>query len=171
MTNHIMHHARLPIALAVLAAVASCGGDSVVQPTFGSGCSTGSLRSGQTVESELNAESCSVPYHYYSGNAAAYASYQVTLQEGKGYWFYLRQVPNDAGLNDLDPVLSLFGRDENGASVPLAVSDDQGGGVDGHDSELYFVAPDPGPIASSTTAVNAAYASPTPSAYSIDHNT
>jgi hypothetical protein len=144
MTNHITRTMRFPIALASIVAFASCGGDSVVQPTFGSACSEGSIRAGETIEGEFNEESCVIPYHFYSGNTVAYASYKVSLQEGKGYWLYLQQIPNDTGLNEVDAVLSLFGKDENGASVPLAVSDDEARGIDGHDSEIFFIAPKSG---------------------------
>ncbi|HKS07672.1 MAG TPA: hypothetical protein VJR92_15325 [Gemmatimonadaceae bacterium] len=141
MTNNITRTMRFPIALAAVAVFASCGGDSTTQPTFGSGCSVGSLRSGETVEGELGAESCSIPYHFWSGNEVSYETYRVTLQEGKGYWFYMRQIPNGDGDNDLDALLTLYGRDESGATIPLAISDDDAGGIDGHDSEIFFVAP------------------------------
>lgn len=141
MTTNITRVMRYSIAFAAAAIFASCGGDSVVQPTFGSGCSAGTLRTGETVGGELGAESCSVPYHFWSGNEVSYETYRVTLTEGKGYWFYMRQVPNGDGENDLDALLTLYGRDESGASIPLAISDDNAGGIDGHDSEIFFVAP------------------------------
>ena len=126
MTTNITRVMRYSIAFAAAAIVASCGGDSVVQPTFGSGCSAGSLRAGETVGGELGTESCSVPYHFWSGNEVSYETYRVTLTEGKGYWFYMRQVPNGDGENDLDALLTLYGRDESGASIPLAISDELG---------------------------------------------
>lgn len=131
----------LALGVAGLITLAACGDDQIVQPTFGSGCVIGSLRPGQTATGVLDRSSCQVTYNWYSNNQTPYASYRVTLEKGKGYSFYLQQTPDAEGRNDVDALLTLFGKDATGASVPLAVSDDDAGGIDDHDSEFYFIAP------------------------------
>lgn len=140
MTTTLMRPFRLTLVVAGLLALAACGNDTIVQPTFGSGCVVGSLRPGQTLTGVLDASSCQVTYNWYSNNQTPYASYRVSLEKGKGYWFYMQQAPDAEGRNGVDALLTLFGKDANGASVPLAVSDDDAGGVSGYDSEFYFIA-------------------------------
>ncbi len=141
MTTFLRRTLRASLAIATLLTLAGCGGETIVQPTFGSKCRDGALRAGETVTGAFNAESCTVPYHFYSGNATPYQAYAVTLEKGKGYWFHLQQVADSAGRNGVDALLALWGRDAYGNSVPVAASDDEGEGINGRDSEFYFIAP------------------------------
>jgi|GEM_PF-6654897 len=131
------------IALASLVLVSACGEDTILEPTFGEGCILGSLTPGQTVTGSLNAASCRQTYHWYTDDVMPYESWNVHLEKGKAYMFYLQQAPDPAqdGLNDVDPVLTMYGKDPQGRSIPLAVSDDEANGINGHNSEFWFVAP------------------------------
>lgn len=133
------------LAIAALALTTACD-DTVLEPTYGEGCMVGTLTAGQTVSGSLTSSSCRVNYHFYSGNTSPYASWSVHLDAGKAYMFYMKQAPDASqeGLNDVDPVLTLWGKDDQGRSVPLAVSDDDADGVDGHDSEFWFISPKSG---------------------------
>lgn len=144
MTTSHMHHLRTVLGAAGLLLLAACGKDSIVQPPFGRGCEVGELRPGQTVTGVLDAASCQVPHNWYSFEQTPYEGYRVELEKGKGYWFHMQQAPDAQGRNGVDALLSLFGRDANGASIPLAVSDDEAEGANGHDSEFYFIAPQSG---------------------------
>lgn len=141
MTTHTSRLAAL--GLAALAFTAACGDDTLLEPTFGAGCLKGSIAPGQTIDGSLNSGSCRMTYHFYTEDVMPYASYAVHLEAGKAYMFYEQQIPDpdQEGLNEVDATMTLWGKDAQGHSVPLAVSDDDGGGVDGHDSEFWFVAP------------------------------
>lgn len=121
-----------------------CGDDSVVNPTFGARCSAGALAPGQAVNGTLNESSCFIDYNFWSSETTPYESYSVTLEKGKGYYFHMQVRPDADGLNDVDPLLVLYGKNADGASVPLAVSDDDADGATGYDSEFYFIAPQSG---------------------------
>lgn len=131
------------LGLAALALTTACGSDNLLEPTFGAGCLQGSISAGQTIDGSLSAASCRMTYHFYTGDVMPYESYAVHLDAGKAYMFYEQQIPDpdQDGLNDVDATLTLWGKDDQGRTIPVAVSDDDGGGVDGHDSEFWFVAP------------------------------
>jgi hypothetical protein len=141
-----MRNIQTGVSLALVALVAACGSDSVTSPTFGSECNVGSIAPGQTKTGVFNASSCTMSYDFWSGDRVPYESRTVSLTKGKAYLFYEAQVPDPAqdSLNDVDAVLSLWGKNASGASVPLAVSDDDARGIDGHDSQIWFVAPESG---------------------------
>ena len=129
-------------ALAGLAIVAAaCGGETVVNPTFGAGCSAGAISPGQVIDGVFDESSCYIDYNFWSNNRTPYTSYTVSLEKGKGYYFHLQVRPDENGLNDVDPLLFLYGKNASGASVPLAASDDDAEGATGLDSEFYFIAP------------------------------
>jgi hypothetical protein len=134
---------RSPLALAALPALllTSCGDDEITNPLFGSGCTSGSLRPGDDVTDAFNVNSCVVPYFWWAGNRVFYTSYRVTLEAGTAYRFHMRQIPNDDLVNNVDAVLTLWGKNASGGSEPLAVSDDQGDGTNGRDAEIIFIAP------------------------------
>ena len=137
---------RRALALVALLGAAACGSDSIVDPTFGSACNVGSIAAGQTITSSITPSSCQVTYHFYSGGRTPYEAYTVKLQQGKGYMFTMIQVADPAqdSLNEVDPLLTLWGKNADGVSVPLAMSDDDARGIDGHDSQIYFIAPETG---------------------------
>jgi len=143
MTNISKRFATLGAAL--LALTASCS-DTTLEPTFGEGCLRGSLSAGETVQGSFTPAGCQITYHWYSGNNTVYESWSVHLEAGKAYMFYMEQAPDPEqdGANDVDAVLALWGKDAQGHSFPLAVSDDEGGGIDGHNSEFWFIAPKSG---------------------------
>ncbi len=130
-------------AFAALAALvlAGCGDESVVNPTFGAGCAAGALAPGQSVDGVLNGRSCFIEYNFWSTERTPYASYTVRLEKGKGYYFLMQVRPDADGLNEVDPLLTLYGKNADGVSVPLALSDDEAEGATGYDSEFYFIAP------------------------------
>ncbi len=114
--------------------------DQVLQPLFGNGCNVGSLTAGSDVMGEFDRESCVLAYHFWSGNSVNYVSYDVSLTEGKGYYFYAVRTPDAEGGTSGSRILTLYGKDVNGQSRPLAVtSQDAGGPLD--DSEFFFIAP------------------------------
>lgn len=139
----IISRFRVALALGVLASTA-CGDDTIVNPTFGARCSGGSIAAGQSVQGAFNTQSCSQPYHFWSDNRVFYESYTVRLEAGRGYYFHLAQQPDTGGVNNVDALLVLYGKSDDGASIPLAVSDDNAGGPNGYDSEFYFIAPTSG---------------------------
>jgi hypothetical protein len=140
MTTIAKRFATLGVAL--LALTASCS-DTTLEPGYGEGCLQGSLSAGQSVTGAFSAASCRTTYHTYSGNNSPYESWSVHLDAGKAYMFYMEQAPDPEqdDLDDVDPVLVLWGKDGQGRSVPLAASDDEGGGTGGYNSEFWFIAP------------------------------
>lgn len=143
MTNRILRAFALTAGIAGLLTLTACG-DDVVRPTFGAGCREGALRASETATGTINEESCRLAYHFYTGDEHFYDAYRVELVKGKGYMFTLQQQPDAEGENSLDALLTLWGRDAAGNSVPLAMSDDDAEGIEGHDSEFYFIAPTSG---------------------------
>src|SRR6478609_9230316 len=144
MKTSIMRLSALSVAALLLAT--ACGEDNLVEPIYGSACVTGKLSPGQTVQGSLSSASCRQTNQIYADDPVPYESWSVHLEAGKAYMFYQQQLPDPAqdGLNDVDAILTLYGKDSQGRSLPLAVSDDEGGGIDGHDSEFFFVAPKSG---------------------------
>jgi hypothetical protein len=132
---------RSALGILALATLVACGDEVVLQPIVGSACSAGRLQAGEIVDGDFSIESCVLPFHFWSQDQVPYVGYRVDLERGKGYEFRLRQRPGAEGLNNVDALLALFGKDENGASIPLAVGDDEAGGFDGRDAEFYFIAP------------------------------
>jgi hypothetical protein len=141
MKNSSMRLSALSVAALLLAT--ACSEDNLVEPIFGSACVQGTLSPGETVQGSLSSASCRQTNHIYSDDPAPYESWSVHLEAGKAYMFYQQQVPDPTqeGRNDVDALLTLYGKDDQGRSLPLVVSDDDGGGVDGHDSEFFFIAP------------------------------
>jgi hypothetical protein len=128
-------------AVLVLLGIAACGDDTVVTPVFGEGCSAGDLRIGTAKGGALSEESpCVEERHFWTSYRSAYDAYSVRLEAGKAYVFRLERRPDARreGRDNLDALLSIFGRDEAGVVRPFALSDDEGGD---RDSELLFVAP------------------------------
>lgn len=145
---------RALCAIGAVAMLASCGSDTLLNPVFGANCSSGTLQAGASYTGALNAESCVAPYHFWNNNAVPYTSFDVTLEKGKGYFFQMRAIADDSGRNDLDPLLTLWGKNADGASLPLAISDDDAEGVSGYDSEFYFIAPRSGTFQLVTSGYN-----------------
>ena len=135
-----MTRQRILTSIAALALAAACGSDTVTSPIFGSGCNVGSIAPGETKEGRLTQASCTTPYHFYSSGAPTYESYTVRLERGKGYMFNETHLPDTAaaGIDDVDPMLTLWGILPNGTSIPLGISDDEAGTLN---SSLYFIAP------------------------------
>ena len=127
-------------ACILLALVVACGSDTVTSPTFGNGCSAGTITPGETMIGRLTQASCTNTYDFYSNGAPTYASYAVQLVQGKGYMFTETHIPDStaANIDDIDPLLELWGTLPNGTGVPLGVSDDEAGTLN---STLYFIAP------------------------------
>lgn len=140
MTRLVVHHPTIRAAALVLL-LSACGAEQIVQPSVAASCREASLTPGASLTAELSERSCVVPFHFWSGGASPTATYVVSLERGKGYWFYMQQAPDATGRNTVDALLSLWGRDAQGAPIPLAVSDDDAGGVGGLDAEFYFIAP------------------------------
>ena len=136
----LTHTLRAGGAGALLALVAACGSDTVTSPTFGNGCSAGTIAPGETRIGRLTQASCTNTYDFYSNGAPTYESYAVRLVQGKGYMFTETHIPDStaANIDDVDPLLELWGALPNGTSVPLGVSDDEAGSSN---SALYFIAP------------------------------
>ena len=130
-------------AFALAAIAAGCGSDTVTSPIYGSACNVGSISPGQTQTGSLNGSSCFNPYDFWSGDRVPYESRTVSLTKGKAYLFYQAQIPDAAhgDTNNVDSELTLWGKNADGAVVPLAISDDDGRGIDGHDSQIWFIAP------------------------------
>jgi hypothetical protein len=133
------------LGLVVAMSLAACGGgeaivEPIVPPTVDA-CSAGALEAGQVAEGTFSATSCTVPFHFVSRTVTPYVGYGVSLERGRGYWFHLTKRPDANGLNEVDALLTLWGEDDAGRQVPLAVSDDAGTGPNFQDAEIYFVAP------------------------------
>lgn len=141
-SNPIMRWLAVPSAAALLAlGLAACGDDTVVTPVFGERCSAGELRIGTAATGALAEDSpCVEERHFWTSYRSAYDAYAVRLEAGKAYIFRLEKRPDARreGRDNLDALLTVFGRDEAGVVRPLALSDDEGGD---RDSELLFVAP------------------------------
>lgn len=136
---------RAAVALVSVALISSaCSDERIVSPIFGEGCDVGTLRIGASVTSALHEDSpCIDTRNFYSGYRTPYEAYEVRLEAGKAYMFRQERIPDPTreGRNDLDALLSIWGRSESGASVPLGMSDQEGGG---DDAELHFIAPKTG---------------------------
>ncbi len=146
---------RVAVVAGILA-VSACGDDTALNPTFGAQCSAGSLAAGQSKDGAITPADCEVPYHFWSGDRTYYESYSVALEKGRGYYFHM-QRRNDVEAGDgIDSFLALFGKNADGVSVPLAVSDDDAGGSSSYDSEFYFIAPRSGTFQLVTYAYSAA---------------
>lgn len=139
----IMRTIQTGAVFALIVLAASCGSDTTTSPIFGAACNVGSISPGQTVTGSLNESSCINTYDFWSDDQVPYESHTVTLTKGKAYLFYEAQIPDPAhgDTNGVDAVLSLWGKGPDGAVIPLGVSDDDGEGIDGHDSQLWFIAP------------------------------
>lgn len=140
---HTTRMIRAGLSLALVSTLAACGEDTLLNPNFGAGCLRGSLSAGQTVEGAFSENSCRQEYHFFAEGAVPYEGWTVHLTAGQAYMITLQKQadPDQEGLNNVDPLLTLWGKDRNGTDRPLAVSDDDGGGFDGLDSEFWFVAP------------------------------
>lgn len=128
---------------AVALLLAACGKDSFVEPTYGAGCSKGTLALGDTLHGDLRlSTACFEDENYWAGNSVLYNTYKVHFDAGKGYLIREQQEVDSAGINLVDAVLQLWTTDANGTREPAATSDDEGGSSNFHyDSELWFVAP------------------------------
>lgn len=138
----------LLLGLGAVLFIGACSSD-ITEPNIGAACSHGTLTAGVPVEGSLTAGSCRFTSFFWSDNTVPYDGYTVDLIRGRAYMFRLQEVPDAAndGLNDVDPVLVLYGKDASGHSVPLAASDDEGNtGANSEDSEFWFVAPRSGPF-------------------------
>lgn len=131
------------LSLAAVATLAACssddGNDNITGPDSAA-CTRGVLRTGQTVTGAISAADCKFEdtADNFSGDSLLSESYSVRLEQGRSYVFYLRDV-DEVG-QDFDTGLSLYG-----SSGLVAYSDDEGGGVlNGHNSQLAFVAPTTG---------------------------
>lgn len=128
------------LGLAALLSVTAACDDTVVQPTFGAGCSVGSLSAGADVLGQFKREACVIDYEGYSGNTVNYVSYEVSLTRGKGYHFFASLIPQGSEAASGSTILTLWGRNAQGQSVPLAMSAGDAGGPLGA-SEVFFIAP------------------------------
>lgn len=128
------------IGLSALLMLTVACDDTVVQPIFGAGCSVGSLRPGSDVVGQFDRRACVQDYEGYSGNSVNYVSYSVTLTRGKGYYFFSSLVPNSEDGVSGSTLLTLYGKNEDGQSVPLTMSNYDAGGSLGA-SEFLFIAP------------------------------
>lgn len=122
----------LPLAL-----LAACGDDTITSPVFGAGCTKGTLAPGDTVLGRFTETSCQMEFDFWSYEHAPYEAYDVHLTKGHAYMIRLDSLP-DATYDDFDSRLTLWTKNADGASIPLAVSDDEAGY---HNSVLWFVAP------------------------------
>lgn len=123
--------------------LAACGKDTIVEPTYGDGCSQGTLALGDTLHGDLRlSTACFMDENYWDETSVLYHTYKVHFDAGKGYLIREQAETDSAGVNDLDAVLEIWGTDANGTREPLATSDDDGGSSNrALDSELWFVAP------------------------------
>lgn len=131
---------KMGVMLAALVLSLAACDDTVVQPTFGSGCRVGSLSAGSDVSDSFDDADCVLDYHLWSGNSVAYATYSVNLSKGKGYYFYVAATPNSDGDRSGTRIITLYGKDANGQSVPLAISNNDAGGPL-NAGEFFFIAP------------------------------
>ena len=122
----------LPLAFAL-----ACGDDTVVDPVFGSGCTAGTLASGDTILGRFTPSSCWMEMDWWSWEAAPYIAYDVKVTQGHAYMIRLDSLP-DPDYEDFDAVLALYTQNDDGSTIPLAASDDEAGA---HNSVLWFVAP------------------------------
>ncbi|MCC7004110.1 MAG: hypothetical protein IT357_18290 [Gemmatimonadaceae bacterium] len=127
-------------AVLALTLASACADDTIVTPTFGAGCSAGTLRPGQPRRSALNEDSCIEQYNLWSNNDVAYESHTLQTDEGQAYMVSVAKRPDLTrnGRNGLYPVLTAWGRGTGGVAAPLALSE---GDAANAGAELFFVAP------------------------------
>ncbi len=130
---------RAAVATLMLLVAAACAKDSILNPLFGEGCERSRARSGQRITGALNEDSCVDPYSFWTSRSAAYAAHPISLEPGKAYFVRTSAAPDPErnGRDGLYPVLSLWGRGEGASSLPLAVSESNGGD---RIAEFFFVA-------------------------------
>jgi hypothetical protein len=123
------------ILLAAGAILLACSSDNSTGPDPRN-CTAGTIGDNQTRTGHLGAASCTRYDWEYRQDSMHYVSYDVQLQQGKGYLFNLQ---NDSVTVNWDAVLELAGTDVNtGEEQLLLVSDDEG---PMNFSQMYFIAP------------------------------
>lgn len=137
MSTIISRIARATMAATALFLLASCGEDTIVSPVFGSECQAGSLAPGDTVLGQFTPSSCFMDFDFWSYEHAPFVGYSVHLTQGHAYMIRLDSLP-DTTYNFFDSRLTLWTKNADGSSIPLALSDDDAGF---HNSVLWFVAP------------------------------
>ena len=125
------------LALVLPLVLLACGDDTTTSPIFGAGCSKGTLSPGDTVLGRFTETSCQMEFDFWSYEHAPYEAYDVHLTKGHAYMIRLDSLP-DATYDHFDSRLTLWGKNADGSSIPLAASDDEAGF---HNSVLWFVAP------------------------------
>jgi hypothetical protein len=131
---------RIGLGLATALLFTAACDDTVLQPTFGTGCRVGALSAGSDVTGTFNQPECVLDYHFWSGNTVRYVSYSVELSRGRGYHFYAASEPDSSGSVSGTRILTLYGKAENGQTVPLSVSATDAGGPN-NAAEFFFIAP------------------------------
>ncbi|HEU4569910.1 MAG TPA: hypothetical protein VFS07_05005 [Gemmatimonadales bacterium] len=128
------------LAGAALALALASACDTVTEPVFGAGCQQGTLHPGDTVIAAFTTASCQMELNIWSYSRTPYAGYAVHLTRGHAYMFRLDPIPDPADPSSrwVDALLALWGKNAEGNSVPLAMSDDDAGD---RNSVLWFVAP------------------------------
>jgi hypothetical protein len=135
----ILRYPRTLLAGAAIGLLVACGSDTVTSPTFGSTCHAGTLRPGDTITVEFTESSCFMEFDFWSYRHAPFISYTVDLTQGHAYMIRLDSIPNAIDTTgDMDARLTLWGVNADGASIPLAASDDDAGHLN---SVIWFVAP------------------------------
>ncbi|MGB7212272.1 MAG: hypothetical protein WBC97_06535 [Gemmatimonadales bacterium] len=133
------------ITFAAVAALlaGACGKDQIVEPTYGDGCSKGTLALGDTLHGDLRlSTACLQDENYWDGASVLYNTYKVHFDAGKAYLIREQRETDSVGVNSLDAVLEIWGTDANGTRAPLGASDDEGTSSNSNrDSELWFVSP------------------------------
>lgn len=129
---------RLTLAAIGLTLLAACG--TATEPVFGAGCQQGTLQPGDTVIGAFTPASCQMGFNLWSYTPTPYVAYAVRLTRGHAYMLRLDSIPDpaDPASHAVDALLSLWGKNAEGTSIPLAMSDDEAGD---HNSVLWFVAP------------------------------
>lgn len=124
-----------------------CGNDHTTASTSANpdaeSCSKGSISAGDVKTGTLNGASCRHYDHFYAEDTIPFDSYSFRADKGKGYLFTLDAADRTSGW---DAFLELVTVNPNtGEEQLLAISDDEGGAVNGDGGQLfsqfYFIAP------------------------------
>ncbi len=102
-------------------------------------CTAGTIGDNDTKTGHLGDASCHIYDWEYLADSTYSVSYDVRLEQGKGYMFNLQR---DTVTKNWDAVLELVGKDANtGDEQLLQISDDEG---PMNFSQMHFVAPESG---------------------------
>lgn len=127
-------------ALALVAGACSSDEIAAVGPDP-QNCTDGSIKVGDTKTGDIDSSSCSMYDWYWFEDSVRFVSYNVTVEQGKGYLF---SVGGDSAAYRAIGLATTSDFLSDSASLYLAVQSPNNWGVGGKPAQIFFVAPKTG---------------------------